>query len=261
MVGASSTTQMILVHLDEAHLCQGADWVAGGVAQNIASIRVASLQAVGSASHLTADITARNGVGCTAPCVSTETNVGGIDTGVIAANTHYCLWLVANTTSWGLVWSATCSNSGPAVGVLTTYPYYAYLGWNYSNAGATGFAYQLQKIDTVTYYVGTVLPVLYTAACGSVAAWCTLSVSTVVSPNAGAVNFMLNNDGTSGYVAIAPVSGWGTSPVCFILPGAAGENIFQTCGPLITSGSTFGYAITSTSGNQSIRIVSFTDSR
>jgi hypothetical protein len=253
MVGATSLTQMTIVNLDSAILCTNAAWTTGPIAESGPTIRLTNLHyhAAGTPQG-TADITASG--------VSTPSIVGGLDTGTVTPNTDYCLWLVANDTAWGVVWSATCSTHGPQGGIQSTYPYYAYLGWNRSNASGTAFYWALQKIGTWSFFVGGTLPGVVTAPCGAVGAWCNLTPYPLfVSPNAGEIQFTISNAGGTGYVAIAPTPTWGGTPGCFIQNGSANDNIYLGCPIMITSGGHFGYAITSPSAG--IYIAAFNDPR
>ena len=142
MWAPGNLTQVAINNLSNINLCTLADYVGGPgeFTPHIKTVQNMQMSAFGpnctntsgppTLCQVAADITATG--------VSTTSQKGGLDIGTVSPNHDYCLWMVSMGDGvqghTGIVWSANCDYSGPDATVRAVYPYYAYLGWNRTNA-------------------------------------------------------------------------------------------------------------------------------
>jgi hypothetical protein len=276
--GPSAPNDLYVNNLNQITLCLGGDYVGGpGVYNN----------------NIPGPLTVQNfdqvSFACgafPAPCqaaadinfsgVSTINTTGGLDTGSAASNTDYCLWMVSkgttNLADIGVVWSANCGANGPANPVATTYPYFAYMGWNHTNNSCPGSSCAfinntLILGDGWVYFVGGAggSPGVGSGAFPQFAAgvqtqWTGVSLYTggsggFVSSQADAYIVQVENN-TTGHAAVAPNVNWGSIGLCDVQSPAAATII--TCGPFSSNtGSNIG--LWSTSSGALFRLVAFHD--
>ena len=133
------------------------------------------------------------------------TSTASIDTGSLASNTWYSVWVISN----GTITDARISLSSTAPTMPAGYTYKARVGWVRTDGTANKFPLGfVQKGRRAQYVVGSgnvsALPVLASGSQGSVTAptWVSASVSSSAPPTAGAV-FLTLAGGSAGSISMA----------------------------------------------------------
>lgn len=256
-------TQVAINNLNQIPLCIASEIVNGpgttqpsGLLQNnrpvmVYNFQMSSYNCAGSAAvcQAAADITASG--------VSTTNTIGGLDTGTVASNTDYCLWLVSKGThepsATGLVWSTNCAAQGPNNVVQSVYPYFAYMGWNRTNGSCPGvscaFLFSTLTTGQWTYFTGGTgtggsgtgaLPQIKS---GTATQWTSVSLFPgFTSPHGDAFIMAVTNTTGSTVAGVAPDIAFGNNLVC----NNSGIGTIS-CGPFTTDRGNFGWWSTSSS--------------
>lgn len=141
----------------------------------------------------------------------------GLDTGTLAANNWYSVWVIWNgTTTAGLL-----STSATAPTMPSGYTHKARVGW--VRTDGTGNKYPLafkQWGRRVQYVVGsgTNLTALPAIASGTATLWTSVGVSNFVPTTASAINVTANNTNASQVTCVAPNSNYGTATSATVPP-------------------------------------------
>ncbi len=133
--------------------------------------------------------------------------VNGIDTGAVAANSWYAVYIINNgTTTAGLI---SLSATSPAM--PSGYTFKSRVGWVRTNTGAATLIRTLQKGNRVQYVhaSGVPFPVICSGIAGdvSIPTWVAVSVSSVVPTTAITLIWLLRFSG--GTVIVAPNNTYG----------------------------------------------------
>jgi hypothetical protein len=260
--GSDALKQLVIERLDGATLCAGADWHAYSVkapGPADALLQIDNFQQSVVGAQAIADITQQG--------LSAPGTIGGLDIGVAASTTDYCLWLVSDGTNTGLVWSKRCFNGGPdptelrKVGLKDPY-YYGYVGWNVTNDKCPGaecaFLYSYVKTGFWVRFSEESMPVVLTGVQkGTSTQWAPIFMRrpghpAPVSPTGSVVLWSISNSTPGTHAAVAPNIEWGNTSDCDNTGGPA-----ILCGPMAPDRGVFGFR--STSASATLRVAGFED--
>lgn len=133
----------------------------------------------------------------------------GLDTGTVAANTGYYLWVIYNSTT--LTAAALWSLSSTAPTLPANYTYMSRVGWNVTNVSSE-LAQIIQKGSSARYVVDATnpFPVLITGGAGNFAIPTFVAVSTIgtLPPTAPIIVVMLKS-GDEDSTGVAPNPNYG----------------------------------------------------
>ena len=176
--------------------------------------------------------------------------LGGLDTGSVAANTDYWLWVVSTGSAHNMVWSL--SPTFPTI--PAAYEYAACICWNRTNASSQ--IYKFQKVQYTTYYVGTEanLPIVASGDNGGVAT--ATSMAAYISPQStGECVFTLLSSTATKNVSIASNSTAPRHTYEIIQPATA--TVMRISVTAMLEGEFIWY--TSTDSAAQVRITGFVD--
>ena len=169
-----------------------------------------------SADEVTLETTGNNYVTARAVALTLNTagsGVNGLDTGSLAANTWYAVWLIHN----GSVVNSLLSLSSTAPTMPGGYTYKSRIGWIRTDGSGSKFPLSFKQAGADVQYVVdsggnvTALPSLISGASGSISTptWTAAAWATSAPPTA--VELALIASTTTGTVMTAPNSSYGNS--------------------------------------------------
>lgn len=142
---------------------------------------------------------------------SAGSGANGLDTGTLAANTWYSVWVIYNgTTVAGLVSLSATSPTMPS-----SYTHKARVGWIRTDSSGNRYPLPFRQYGRRVYYAPTssanltALPIMASGVQGNpvTPTWVSVSVSAFVPPTAGAVDLMVQ--ASSNSAVAAPNNGYG----------------------------------------------------
>lgn len=255
--GTNSFVRTEVTNADHVVLADHDTWTHPGVVASPITKEVANIVANNfDQAHRSADLTLSG--------VSAPGQVGGFDYGSPPANAWLTKYLVANDTQWGVVWSANNDCNGPHDSIKAVYPYYAFIGSNFTNPAGDGFVHLIQRVDNWNYFVGgnygKRLPYAMEGQAGDVNHWVPVTgLGSIAGPNAGAVIFVPWCWGNSGNVGVAPRKDWGDIPTCFLNPTGPNANFIVSAPMSVAAGGQFAYC--STTPSAKLMVAAVCDSR